>query len=255
MKIMANEYFKLSKDPIMECVSEIRFETNYPEEIASALLYQKLKEAKQFSNYSFISQPIMQLPTDLRKFDPQLKYQPSYMVVSNQMSIGIGSNSILFSIKKPYKTFEWLEKQIIETLNLFEANFIKSLTRISLRYINKIEDSLFDSTELKFSYPSFENKNNIFSFRNEDKTSDDIISILQCKNNVKIFDDKDKIISENSSIVDIDAIYNFEGIDKLDIEIIKEKLSLLRIKTHDLFFKLFKTAYIKENFDENYKGL
>lgn len=249
---MDKSYFKLEHNPIIECVSEIRFNTDYPDEVSIALLYQKLKSSDKFKDFSFVPQPIIQLPPDFRKINPQLKYQPSYIAINNEFSLGISSNSIFFSLKEKYKSFEWLEKNIIETLSLIDSSFIKKLERISLRYINKIDDNLFTATHLDISYPTYSNKEASFIFKIENKFENGIISNLQFSNKVELL--SRSVSKTHISIVDIDSFYEFSEDTALDLDLVKNKLNLLRMNTHDLFFQLFKESYIKDKFDKKYKA-
>ena len=138
---MSKDFKKLEKDPIIECVSEFRFDTILDENIAFAILFQSLKSSADFSTYDVIPQPILQLPADVRKADPQLAFQPCYLLVKNNLTIGVGSHSLMFSIKAPYSSFKDFKTFIEVALKTLDNTILKRINRTSTRFFvqyNKI---------------------------------------------------------------------------------------------------------------------
>lgn len=255
---MSKEFGKLEKDPIMECVSEFRFDTHLDENIAFAILFQTLQSSASFNGFNVIPQPIMQLPPDIRRTNPQLKFQPCYLLVHNNFTIGVSSHSLLFSLKSPYSSFDDFEEFIRKALNVLKlTNFLKSISRISLRYINKIQDSLFEATSLNIDGVVLPiTSENSVNLRIESSSENCITTVLQLNNNSLITLVKNGKPSEpvKASVVDIDSIYNFDTpIISFGDEKLLNALKELHKKTHSIFFDLFKPEYIKNHFDESYR--
>ena len=253
---MSKEYGKLEKDPIVECVSEFRFDTNLDENIAYAILFQSLKTSTDFNNCNAIPQPILQLPPDIRRTNPQLNFQPCYLLIRDNFTIGISSHSLLFSLKAPYSSFDDFSVLIKKALNTLPSNYLKSIYRLSLRYINKIPDSLFEATNLDISGVVLPvSSQNTVNLRIESSKEKSISTVLQLNNNnlVTLMKDGKPDKPVKASIVDIDSIYNFENpILSFNDEKLFNALDELHKKTHSIFFDLFKREYIKNNFDESY---
>lgn len=255
---MSREFCKLEKDPIIECVSEFRFDTNLDDNIAFAIIFQTLKSSSDFSTYNVIPQPIMQLPPEVRKFDAQLKFQPCYLLVKNNLTIGVSSHSLMFSIKAPYSSFKEFEEFIKLALKAFDSKILKKIYRASLRYINKIPDSLFDATKLSINGVVLPiTADNTIKLRIESQKENSVTILLQLNNNTLIsFLENGKMTeSIKASVVDIDSIYDFEySISRFDDNRLIEALSELHDKTHSVFFDLLKPEYIKCHFDKNYRN-
>ena len=255
---MSKEFSKLEKDPIMECVSEFRFDTHLDENIAFAILLQSLKSSPKFNSFNEIPQPIMQLPPDIRRTDPQLKFQPCYLLTHDNFTIGVSSHSLLFSLKTPYSSFNEFSTLVKDALCALENKYLKGIYRVSLRYINKIQDSLFEATNLSINgivLPVL--PQNAVNLRIESLGEKSITTVLQLNNNslLTIIQNGKPLSSVKASVVDIDAIYNIEkSISSFNDEELFKALAELHEKTHSIFFDLFKPEYIKKHFDESYRG-
>ena len=254
---MSKEFGKLEKDPIMECVSEFRFDTHLDENIAFAILLQTLQTSPDFKSFSAIQQPIMQLPPDIRRSNPQLQFQPCYLLVHDNMTIGVSSHSLLFSLKSPYSSFDEFEEFIKKALTVLKmSTYLKSISRISLRYINKIEDSLFEATSLNIDGVVLPiTPDNSVNLRIESSNENCITTVLQLNNNslITLVQNGKPTEPTKASVVDIDSIYNFKTpILSFGDEKLLNGLKELHKKTHSIFFNLFKQDYIRNHFDANY---
>lgn len=255
---MSKDFCKLKKDPIMECVSEFRFDTHLDENIAFAILLQTLQISSDFKSFNVIQQPIMQLPPDIRRTNPQLKFQPCYLLVHDNLTIGVSSHSLLFSLKSPYSSFDEFEEFIKKALTILKIpNFLKNISRISLRYINKIQDSLFEATSLNIDGVVLPvTSDNSVNLRIESSKENNITTVLQLNNNslITLVQNGKPIEPIKASVVDIDSIYNFTTpILSFEDEKLLSALKELHKKTHSIFFNLFKQDYIRTHFDETYR--
>jgi uncharacterized protein (TIGR04255 family) len=157
---------RITPDPIIEAVVEIRFDTAFPSEAIFGLLYNELKE--KYTNTERL--PILQLPEEVRRLDNNLRFQPYYRLRYKNFVIQIGSNMLSLSVLKPYSGWSSFSS---ETNFLFEAadkiKFIKQVTRCGLKYIDVIEDNVFEKIRIDISSGSFDVLTNQTFFRTQIK--------------------------------------------------------------------------------------
>lgn len=253
------EYPKLKNNPILESVAEIKFDANFPDDIVVALIFKSLSTSKEFKTFAQIPQPIMQMPAEIRKIDPNLKFQPYYVLSKNNFSVGIGAHILQFFCRKPYTSFKSFEEFIKSGLDLIENSILKEINQISLRYVNKIDNSLFDATDFTFQCASglvkSTNKINVNIESDIDENTKIILNLNNCNANVTI-NDNGKVEKFNDvSIVNVSAV-NSESKTMNDFKdkTIYDIFTKLHDKTHDIFFKLLKSEYITSNFDDSFLG-
>lgn len=234
------------KNPILDVTCEFRFETNFPQEAAYAMLLKCFTDDENLvKDFSIVPQPVLNLPLEVRRDDQNLRFVSCYTLSNSDISIGISSFSVSYT-KKNYLGFEDF-RRLISTYNSQILRNIKEIKQIRLRYVNKIDDSLLDSTNLVISIggESFEgDKKKNFTINIEDRPLKDYSTILRLNNLNASF------VSEKSeryfSVVDIDAIWegsvrNFSQNDEILV-----KLNDLSEKK---FTNLMKSEYLKMHFE------
>lgn len=123
--------------PIVETIFDIRFESNFPEEVLAGMLYAHYKDQ---ATAPFEKLPSLQIPEKIRTSDPNLQYVPLYRITRNNILIQIGSRSISLINSDPYLGWNGFLEQIQDFIaTLVQINFIIKINRIGLRYINFIE--------------------------------------------------------------------------------------------------------------------
>lgn len=90
---------RLEKCPLIDCIIEVRFDTNIVKSAVFGLIYKQIQ-----SDYpgDVINLPISQLPEAIRMSDPNLKYKPLYRIEGDKTVIQIGPDVINLSSKMPY---------------------------------------------------------------------------------------------------------------------------------------------------------
>lgn len=232
-------------NPILEVSCEFQFETSFPQEAAYAMLLKCFTDSDSKKEFSIVPQPILNLPLDVRLNDSNLKYIPCYILSNDSLTIGISSFSLMYTIKKDYLGFRSL-KQIIEEKNsLIEAS-VKNIKQIALRYINRIDDSLFNATNLTLSTKngsSVENKQN-FTISIEDRLDENCSTILRLNNlNTSLAGDAEK---NKFSVVDIIA-FNKQILENFSS--VSEVMDKLNGSAENIFKSLMKKDFIKDNYD------
>ncbi len=136
---------KIGKDPIIEAIVELRFTSTIPIDAIFGLVYSKLQ--KIFPKYEALG--ILQLPEMVRNSDKNLEFAPHYKFTNEQFQVNLGPKVIAIINQKPY--IGWGKyRKIIETIldELAELNFISTVNRIGIRYIDFFEEkNIFDYLE------------------------------------------------------------------------------------------------------------
>lgn len=126
----------LENPPVIEAVAEIRFESTLP----SAVLFGKMYESLGNEYSDVETMPILEMPEQLIKQQPDLKYAVHYRLKNTEHIISIGSNVLGISRicnNTPYKTWDdylLVIKQVIDCLK--NARIVSHVTRSSVKYIN-----------------------------------------------------------------------------------------------------------------------
>ena len=242
------EYPKLKTNPILESVAEIRFDANFPDDIVVALIFKSLSTSDEFKDYAQIPQPVMQMPAEIRKVDPNLKFQPYYVLSKNNFSIGIGAHILQFFYRQPYISFRSFEEFIKSGLDLIDDSILREINQINLRYVNKIDDSLAEATDFKLQCASGLVKNddkiNVNIESNIDANTKIILNLNNRSANVTINANGKVEKFDNVSIISVSAICTGEK----EMSTFKDKkiydiFGKLHDNTHEVFFRLVDNDY------------
>ena len=139
---------KLENDPIVDAIIEVRFETKMNPNVVFALIYGKVRE--KFDGKKVLSLPFSQMPPDIIRQDPALKYKPLYRIEGDECSLQIGAQMIALSSKVPYIGWDCFSTMFYEIVNLCFECFDK-ISRLGLRYINFFEGDISNKININFS--------------------------------------------------------------------------------------------------------
>lgn len=139
---------KLENDPIVDAIIEVRFETKMNPNVVFALIYGKVRE--KFDGKKVLSLPFSQMPPDIIRQDPALKYKPLYRIEGDECSLQIGAQMIALSSKVPYIGWNRFSTMFYEIVNLCFECFDK-VSRLGLRYINFFEGDISNKININFS--------------------------------------------------------------------------------------------------------
>lgn len=241
---MSDLPLKLEKCPLVETILEIRFKSSLPDDAVFGVIYQSL--AKAFDKFIPQRQAILDLPEEARNFDPNMKYQPYYQLINNNLSIGIGPRSIIFSNRAPYQGWNTFRDFVLSALELIQSSTaIYEIERIGLRYINLIDKSLSETTNLNISLcGTTKDPGDVSTLRIEKNLENKKLIIFQLNDNVLI--SINNAPSRKASMIDIDAIsnnsFNFTNTNLQDISVVLDDLHKIE-KKH--FFDLLDKDYLK----------
>lgn len=141
---------KLNKPTIKEACLELRYESELPLPVLCGAIYNILEKIKE-ENQQIQSLNDNQIPDYIRENDPNFRYSPRYRIVSEKnFTVAMGTHVIIFSILDNYPGWkawkESFENVIKEVSNI---GFIKSVTRIGLRYIDYLTGNVIDKLNIK----------------------------------------------------------------------------------------------------------
>ena len=139
---------KLENDPIVDAIIEVRFETKMNPNVVFALISGKVRE--KFDGKKVLSLPFSQMPPDIIRQDPALKYKPLYRIEGDECSLQIGAQMIALSSKVPYIGWDCFSTMFYEIVNLCFECFDK-VSRLGLRYINFFEGDISNKININFS--------------------------------------------------------------------------------------------------------
>lgn len=227
---------RISPDPIIEAVVEVRFSTKIPPEAVLGVVYNSINEVIDGKHQPL---PIMQLPENIRQQERSLEYAPYYQFNNTDYQISVGPKVLAISCNRPYNGWDSYYQVIEKTITkIFELNFIDKFHRIGVRYIDLFENTnLFD--HLKFNIEDFPYSLEQSSISTTFKAIDDFTTNLQVANSESLVINGEIL---KGSIFDTDT---FKELDKI---LTTEELLSLISKAHEvdkrLFFELITEDFI-----------
>lgn len=232
---------QLEKTPIIDSVCEFRFQSSQPESVIPVLIANHLGVAKSLRNL-----PILQIPENIRKQDPNLKYVPLQETQVDGFLVKLSGTTANVSSKIPYVGWEEFcsitdkvirgasacdpelkyEQIIHRNINFFPN--LDILEKLKL----KIEDPV-DMEPLSFDYVK------VFAGENGLKVK---VSILNNASAMVSPDDPENL--QRGAVIDIEAFWQ-----RPEAETEVNSMQILR-ECHDLgkkvFFDLLTDEFITE---------
>ena len=234
---------KLKNSPLVETICEIRFNTNIPSEAIIGVVFQSVSSL--LNDPKIVNLPLSQMPIEVRSNIPDIDYQQLYQIKSDNFVIGVGAKVVTFSQRKPYTGWSIYSKFILDAINkLISCNLFDEITRVGLRYINILDDSLLKVSNFKLSYSGKEVTNETTSMtRLEERINDSLILVFNLNNNILVGVNQQK--PKKASMIDIDVI------QEISIPLIKDNGQVLVSsfnKLHDMvnqrFFDLLNDSFL-----------
>jgi uncharacterized protein (TIGR04255 family) len=233
---------KLTNCPLVETVLEMRFISQFPDDAVFGVVYNSL--LPEFGHFISKGQPILQVPAEIREKDPSMRFQPYYQMTSDNLSIGIGPRSIIFSNRAPYKGWVGFKEFVQSALDLiFTTDAVQTVQRLSIRYINIFDMPLFKATKVNIflGKPDF-NPAAVTTLHTEIPQTDGSLLVFQLNNNVMV--SVNGLSPKKSSMIDIDSI---QVVNKTKLET-KNEIDCIISKLHenekDAFFNLLSDDFL-----------
>lgn len=198
---------KITPDPIVQAVIEIRFEPKVQADAVFHFVSESETVKTCFGNLSTL--PVYELPAMVRKNEPGLKYSPYFQLEGLKEYIGytlqVGPRVLSLVTNGSYKgSKDFLPKTSKLFSSVYNHGAIGKVERLGVRYIDFFEVNIFDHVKLKIDFPeqSVEHKNS--SIRLEFPVKDGFIRTLHLASNMMVNLVKEQN-GKKGSILDIDS--------------------------------------------------
>ncbi len=228
---------KITPDPIIDAVVELRYESSVPSDAILGMLFAQVQA--KYNDFKKLA--ITTIPEEIRKTDPGLRFAPYYQAEAGKFKLNVGPRVISLSNTGVYSGWqEAFFPELEELLDKVEqSGIVKQFLRLGVRYIDFFELDIYDKTNLTIHLNDkpLESLQTTFSaiFR-----TGDFSTRLQTANNVTVNVKGDK---KNGSIIDTDTYFedergfSFEGLPDLMDKCHEESVTF--------FFSLLKQDYLE----------
>lgn len=236
--------------PLVDALIEVRFSSGTNTDILPGLLFSQLR--KEFANIREL--PTLQIPLDIRRQDPNLKFQATHRMESDDFVVNIGPNVIGLGCKinpdKNQKYPGWAKffKKFNEVVSeLSQLELISQFNRLGVRYVNLFErKDLFKDINIDFS-TGWEgkglqkDKELTFIIKNEE-----FKSRVHINNNVKAKKSSSKTVI-TGQVIDIDTFIEMKELN-VDLGLMASTAHTI---TEDIFFGML-SDQLKEELGASY---
>lgn len=228
---------KITPCPIIDSVIEFRFKTHLNANAVFGVAYQAFSD-----DYPRVKElPILQIPPNIRSSDPNLIYQPHYLLtkVKDNFAVQIGPNVISLTMPGEYPGWSVFLTELENVLQkLKSVKVIHSFTRIGIRYVDFFNSDIYDNIQLSICLNGEQFKAKQINITSVIPNGD-YLSRLVILNNTNVQFNK---FFGQGSVIDTDTYYekdfNFDNAIKLanDCHSIQK----------ELFFSLLKEDFVKK---------
>lgn len=127
---------KLGKEPLVEAVFEMRFESSVPaSSVWPGILYGKLPGEKTMENF-----PAFGIPKEMRDGDPNLRFVPLCKLSWGDYWIIIGDRLFAVASKIPYQGWSDFKEAISKAFEIvLKSETITTVSRCSIKYIDILD--------------------------------------------------------------------------------------------------------------------
>lgn len=232
----------LKKEPLIDAIFEVRFDSVSIPSFLLGLVYQKLEGQKVIENL-----PASQIPQMMRDEDLNLRYVPLHRISYDQFYINIGDRCVSVSCKMPYPKWPNFKPIIMRVMNILkESDIINNCERYSLKYIDLLP--IIDPGEqvsclnLNLTLAGYKLKNNFFQIRFE-------VSENEFQHIIQVTSSATATLSNGETrkglVIDIDSVANQAGVKFTDFfDKLSQNLEVIHDENKKLFFKCLKQPTI-----------
>jgi uncharacterized protein (TIGR04255 family) len=223
--------------PIIESNIEIRFSSQLPGDAIIGIIYSIIQPL--YANCNLEQLPILQIPPEIRRQDPNLKDKPTHVIKTTEFNAHIGSSVLVIGIPGDYPG--WVRmKNVVKNFiaQILENNIISTINYIALRYLNFFETNIFEHINLTIDFDGAINTNKGTIFRTEFH-NDDLINALQITNSVHV---TNNVIDADGSIIDITTVIKNPT---MQLPNCIHLIDMAHSSEKELFFSLLKTEFLE----------
>lgn len=229
---------QLEKCPLVDALLEIRFESSIIGSAIFGIIYNLIRNDYKGAVTNL---PILQVPEQIRKNDPNLKFKPLYRLESDKYIIQIGDDVLCISSKMPYVGWNEFFSHTIELIKkIARENIINKVLRIGHRYVNFFEGDIMDRLTISKPTISGYQTNNVL-VRTEVKDCDNFIDTVQITNSATYKSPlrPDLLLG---SLIDIDSFKEYG--DNYFLENLESEIEKVHACEKRMFFSLLKRDFL-----------
>jgi uncharacterized protein (TIGR04255 family) len=232
---------KITPDPIIEAIIELRFHASVPDEAVFGIIFNAV--TGEFPSTE--SLPITQLPEVIRKQDPNLAFTPHYQLRHDDYSMLVGPKVITFTNKNSYTGWDYFVSKINSNLSKIQnLNIIKNTERLGLRYVNFFENSdIFIDSNLRTDFTNYRYPLKHSLIRNEYEVGEFLV-ITQVANNADLTMNQSQ--KKHGSIIDIDVLNSSLKGKGFSLNLILEILDKAHTIEKETFFSILKEEFVRK---------
>ncbi|MBR5603273.1 MAG: TIGR04255 family protein [Bacteroidales bacterium] len=228
----------LNKCPLVDALIEIRFVSSIIDSAIFGIIYNIIRDEYKGEVTNL---PILQVPEQIRKSDPNLKFKPLYRIESEKYIVQIGDDVLTISSKMPYVGWSDFSSHTINLINkIANENIFDKIIRVGHRYINFFEGDIMDKLTISTPRITGYQTNNIL-IRTEIQDDNNFIDTVQITNSATYKSPLHKS-SILGSIIDIDS--SKEYIDNYFLENLGNEIKQLHVCEKKMFFSLLKKEFL-----------
>lgn len=229
---------RLEKCPLVDALIEIRFESSIIGSAIFGIIYNLIRNDYKGTVTSL---PILQVPEQIRRNDPNLKFKPLYRIEAEKYIIQIGDDVLCISSKIPYTGWGEFSSRTIELIKKISGeNIINRVLRIGHRYVNFFEGDIMDKLTISKPTISGYQTNNIL-VRTEIRDCDDFIDTVQITNSATY---KSPFNTETllGSLIDIDSFKEYGN--NYFLENLENEINKVHTCEKNMFFSLLTDEFL-----------
>ena len=237
---------KLTNDPIVDCVIELRFtpNSNSASDVIPGILFNEFRELYP----NIVHTPESQIPKQARDMDVALKVKPILLLQSENGQIGIGDEVLQLTYSRPYPGWDTVKPFASKLFSALLATGMvesTSIRRVSIMYTNIINggESVYDLSPLELDLSmgtKLERKGSGTSIRFEVEGSE-TVSVVQIQTGARaVFRKQDKVEESLEGL-----LVRVDTISTGTISSLEDALSTLEnahSNEKDVFFGLLKKS-------------
>jgi uncharacterized protein (TIGR04255 family) len=248
---------RLKKDPIVDCVIEMRFESKSDSvaDVLPGLLYSSFKELYPETQQT----PEAQLPRVVRAQDKNLKARPVVIFKGKDGLIGIGDTGVQLTFGRPYPGWDTVEPRAQSVLGeVLNTDLLSTVERLSIRYNNivtvKDDDSDLSPLELQFQLGRGLDRRGPGTAIRAEFTGDSTVTIVQIQGgaNARITRPDQSPEEIRGVLLAVDTIF-FGNLT--DTNELKDRLKLIHDVEKNVFFNVITedtTRQLEPVWEENH---
>lgn len=229
---------KVSPNPIIQTVVEIRFSPKPPEDAVFGMLFREL--SGRFPNLENL--PILQIPEAVRNQDLGLKFQPWYKMSGSPGILMIGPRVVAFAVES-YDTWEPFSQNLTNVFQgIMNQDLLLDIQRLAIRYVNFFPKNVLEKINLKLEMMG---QSLVFppTYVRTEIARDGLKCLLQITNeaNVVIHGDAQK-----GSIIDLDTFQEVPELPQRNAQAMVDFVHRQNQLCKEVFFGLISGSLLDE---------